>query len=156
MNDTEKTLSIFCEEVNNYFNAHKKIVGDFTITGGNIQLPEGVLKTNQYFRIKNSTFNDGVHKYPATDLESETFSGQIWPMAVPATVMDLVAAIIEWRTKYEAAGSAAMSPYTSESFSKYSYTKAAGGNATDGSDKTTWQGAFANQLKLYRRVRNIE
>lgn len=156
MNDTEKTLSIFCEEVNNYFNKHQKIVGEFEISGGEIQLPEGVLKEGQYFRIKNSDLNDGVHLYPATDLNDETFTGSIWPMAVPAAALDLAANINEWRKKYEDVNAAAMSPFTSESFSKYSYSKSAGGSSSGTGDKTTWQGVFANQLNLYRRARNIE
>ena len=156
MNDTEKALSVFCAEVNNYFNKHQKIVGEFEITGGEIQLPEGTLKDGQFFRIKNSDLNDGVHLYPATDLKDETFTGQIWPMAVPQAAMDLAEAIREWRTKYEGADSIAQSPFTSESFSKYSYTKSTGGSANGSDDKSTWQGQFKNQLDIYRRAWNIE
>jgi hypothetical protein len=156
MDTTEKTLSVFCAEVNNYFNRHEKIVGDFEVKDGQISGLDLVLKSGQFFRIKNSTFNDGVHRYPAEDLIDETFKGQIWPMAVPEAVMDLVDSIQAWRTKYEAADSIAMSPFTSESYSKYSYTKSAGGSTDGTGDKTTWQGAFANQLSQYRRARNIE
>jgi hypothetical protein len=142
----EKVLTEVCEFLNNYF-WRQKINVKLTIEDGTFTLP--TLKEGQYFRILGSTFNDGVHKYPATDLTDETFEGQIWSMAVPQTVIDLTADIKKWQDKYGAGDSEAMSPYSSESFGNYSYSKNTAGN------NGSWQGAFASRLNPWRRLRNI-
>ena len=51
--------------------------------------------------------------------------------------------------KNEARDSENMSPYTSESFDGYSYSK--GGNSKGGT-ATSWQSQFADRLKPYRRL----
>jgi len=82
----EKILTEICEEINNYFWRTKRNV-KLTISGGTFTVD--FLQEGQYFRIKNSIFNEGVHKYPATDLTDEKFEGEIWSMAVPQAVIDL-------------------------------------------------------------------
>lgn len=147
----EKVLTDVCEFLNNYF-WRQKINGKFVITGGSLH--SDVLKDGQYFRILGSTFNDGVHKYPASDLVDESFEGQIWSMAVPQTVIDLTADIKKWQDKYGAGDSEAMSPYSSESFGNYSYSKSTAGN--NGSMYVgSWQDVFASRLNKWRRLRNI-
>lgn len=146
----ELVLTEVCEYLNNYF-WEKKIKGHFTITDGRIEI-DG-LKNNQYFRIVGSTFNDGVHKYPITDktlLIDEEFDGYVWAMAVPATVIAITSDIGKWQEEYGSAGSAAMSPFNSESFSTYSYSKSGSGNANGGSN-ITWQDAFGGRLNKYRK-----
>ena len=103
-------LTEVCEYLNNYFWT-KKLVGKFTITNGNINVAG--LKDGQYFRIKGSTFNDGVHLYPSSELKDEEFEGAIWAMAVPATVIAVALEIDEWKKKYCTVDSAAMSPFNS-------------------------------------------
>ena len=110
------------------------------------------LKDGQYFRIIGSTFNDGVHIYPASDLKDEVFEGSIWAMAVPATVIAIASDIKDWQTKYGGADSDAMSPFTSESFAGYSYSKSGSGNANSGSN-ITWQDVFGGRLNKYRKLR---
>lgn len=150
----EKTLTELCAELNNYFWRSKKH-GKFTITGGSIDL-SGYLQDGQYFRIVNSDFNDGVHKYPAVDLTDEEFVGDIWAMAVPATVVDLAAEIEAWNEKYAGIDSPALSPFSSERFNNYSYTKASGNGTAGGADNSaTWQGVFAARLAKYRRLRGL-
>jgi hypothetical protein len=147
----QKVLTEVCEFLNNYF-WRQKINVKLTIEDGTFTLP--TLKEGQYFRILGSTFNDGVHKYPATDLVDETFEGQIWSMAVPQTVIDLTADIKKWQDKYGAGDSEAMSPYSSESFGNYSYSKSTTGN--NGSMYVgSWQDVFASRLNKWRRLRNI-
>jgi len=148
----ELVLTEVCEYLNNYF-WDKKIKGHFTITDGRMEI-DG-LKNGQYFRILGSTFNDGVHKYPITDktlLIDEEFDGYIWAMAVPATVIAITSDIGKWQEEYGSAGSAAMSPFNSESFSTYSYSKSGSGNANGGSN-ITWQDAFGGRLNKYRKLR---
>lgn len=118
--------------------------GTFTIEGGGITLP--FLANGQYFRIIGSVFNDGLHKYPATDLVAEEFYGAIWALAIPAAVIDLADEISKWQGKN---GEASTSPYQSESFGGYSYSKATDAE-TGGA--VTWQSAFKKQLSAWRKI----
>ena len=145
----ELILTEICEYLNNYF-WEKKISGNFTISDGAIEAIG--LKDGQYFRIIGSTFNDGVHIYPATDLKDEEFEGSVWAMAVPATVIAIASDIKDWQTLYGSADSSAMSPFNSESFAGYSYSKSGSGNANSGSN-TTWQDVFGGRLNKYRKLR---
>ena len=145
----ELILTEICDYLNNYF-VDEKIKGTFTISSGTIT--DDDLKNGQYFRIVGSIFNDGVHKYPASDLTDETFKGEIWAMAVPQTVIAIASDIKEWQTMYGGAGSSAMSPFNSESFAGYSYSKSGSGNANSGSN-ASWQDVYGGRLNKYRKLR---
>lgn len=123
--------------------------GTFTVENGSITLP--FLLTNQYFRICGSVFNDGLHQYPAVDLTDETFTGTVWVLAVPKAVVSLAEDIAAWEEKN---GEAVASPYQSESFGGYSYTKRSSGN--DGSALNGWQGAFKSRLNDWRKLKGVE
>lgn len=142
-------LTEICDYLNNNF-VDEKIQGTFTISGGTFA--NAKLKNGQYFRIVGSVFNDGIHKYPASQMTDEVFSGAILAMAVPATVIAIASDIGEWQTKYGAATSDAMSPFNSESFAGYSYSKSGSGNANSGSN-ITWQDVFGGRLNKYRKLR---
>ena len=118
--------------------------GTFTVENGSITLP--FLLTNQYFRIVGSVFNDGLHQYPAVDLTDETFTGSVWALAVPKAVIELADEIGKWQEKN---GEAASSPFSSESFGGYSYSKATDAE-TGGA--VTWQSAFKQQLSAWRKI----
>ena len=138
-------LTELCAEIRNYFlvkpgGIHR---GTFTISGGNLA-PLGFLSEGQYFRIVGSTFNDGVYRYPATGLTDESFAGAVWAMAVPPAVIVLADEI----KKFCESDAGKASPYLSESFGGYSYTKAEG---EDG-EPPTWQTVFAKRLNQYRRM----
>lgn len=124
--------------------------GTFTVENGSIALP--FLLTHQYFRICGSVFNDGLHQYPAVDLTDETFTGSVWALAVPKAVVTLSEDITAWEKKN---GEAVLSPYTSESFGGYSYTKASGGKAGT-SAVTGWQDAFRVRLNNWRKLKGVE
>lgn len=141
-------LTEICEYLNNYF-WEKKIKGHFSVE--NKSLTVSGLKDGQYFRILGSTFNDGVHVYPANDLVNEVFDGEIWAMAVPSTVIALTSEITAWQGKYGQATSEALSPFNSESFSGYSYSKS--GSSVSGGAATTWQDVYAGRLNKYRKLR---
>ena len=118
--------------------------GTFSIKDGGITLP--FLADGQYFRICGSVFNDGLHKYPAADLADEKFSGAIWALAIPPAVVDLADEIQKWQEKN---GEASVSPYQSESFGGYSYSKATD-SASGGA--VTWQSVFKRQLSAWRKI----
>ena len=118
--------------------------GTFTIEDGGITLP--FLANGQYFRICGSVFNDGLHQYPAGDLKTETFDGTVWALSVPQAVIELATEIDAWQKKN---GDASVSPYQSESFGGYSYSKAT--DAETG-DTVTWQSAFKQQLSAWRKI----
>lgn len=152
----EKMLTELCHELNNYF-WREKISGAYEISGGSIDISALPVQQGQYFRIIGSVFNDGVHKYPATDLTDEKFEGAIWLMAVPQTVIDLASDIAEWNELYGSASSEAMSPFNSESFGNYSYTKAGAstGGSSGSGNPNTWRSVFAARLNKYRRMRGL-
>ena len=118
--------------------------GTYTIEDGGITLP--FLANGQYFRICGSVFNDGLHQYPASDLKAETFDGTVWALAVPQAVIELSSEIEAWEKKN---GDASVSPYQSESFGGYSYSK-----ATDSANggAMTWQTAFRSRLSAWRKL----
>ena len=136
-------LTEVCAEIRNYFvkDIHN---GTFEIVGGKIT-PLDFIQENQYFRIVGSAFNDGVYKN-TTDLvlTDEIFSGAVWSMAVPPSVIDLAAEI----KKYNESDEAKPSAYNSESFGGYSYSKATDENGAP----IGWKKVFASRLKPYRRI----
>lgn len=121
--------------------------GTYTIENSTLELP--FLQDGQYYRICGSVFNDGLHKYGdiADALQNETFTGTVWALAIPKAVVDMAAKIEEWQTKN---GDAVASPYQSESFGGYSYTKAT--DTTTGA-AATWETVFRTQLNPYRKLK---
>ena len=118
--------------------------GTFTIKDGGITLP--FLADGQYFRICGSVFNDGLHQYNVLDLTDETFNGTIWALSIPQPIIDLANEIQEWQNKN---ADALSSPYSSESFGGYSYSKATN-SETGGAE--TWQSHFKQQLSAWRKI----
>ena len=137
-------LTEICAEIRNYFEVpNGRHFGTFTISGGSIA-PLDFLQEGQYFRIVGSVFNDGVYQYPATSLTDEVFEGAVWAMAVPPTLIALAAEI----KAYNDSDAGKESPYTSESFGGYSYTKATDANGAP----IGWQKAFASRLNKWRKL----
>ena len=140
-------LTEICAELRNYFEVpNGRHFGKFEISGGSIA-PLDFLQDGQYFRIVGSVFNDGVHQYPASDLTDEVFEGAVWAMAVPPTLIALAAEIKDWNNKY---GELVNSPYASESFGGYQYSKAFGAESSGGVVK--WETVFRKQLNRYRKI----
>ena len=137
-------LTEICAELRNWFVVPNGVhIQNYTITGGNIT-PIDFLHEGQYFRIVGSVFNDGVHQHPAPDLTDEVFRGAVWAMAVPPTLVALSTEIEE----YNKSDAGKPSPYTSESFGGYSYTKATDANGAP----IGWQKAFASRLNKWRKL----
>ena len=127
--------------------------GTFTIYNGKVELP--FLQNGQYYRICGSVFNDGLHIYGDNKtmedvLLDETFIGTVWALAIPKAVVKLASDIQAWELKN---GDTEFSPYASESFGGYSYSK-----ATDPATglPMTWQAAFRKQLNPWRKARETD
>lgn len=146
-------LSEVCAELKNYFtNECDRHVGDWAIKDGAIT-PSIDLPTN-YIRIVGSRLNDGVHEISKMSLKDEEFHGAIWIMCPPEDFIELVTEIEEWQKSNCSVDSLNMSPFQSESFGGYSYSKGTGsGNSERSSAPTTWEGQYASRLKPYRRIR---
>lgn len=150
-------LTDLCVELNNYFET-SRVFGEFAITGGSIDLSalvtSGALHEGQFFRIAGSVFNDGVYQYPCTGLTDEVFNGAIWPMAVPSAAMGLLTDIQAWITA-NAGDNQLNSPYQSESFGGYSYSKINNSGAGASADVGTWQNQFRSRLNKWRKIRAV-
>lgn len=131
-------IDAICASLRNYF-VVEIVDGEYTVTDREITLP--FLAAGQFFRVVGSVFCDGVYRCGDKLPADETFDGAIWAMAIPPTLEELAAEIEEWKQKN---AEAINSPYQSESFGGYSYTK--------GSDSASWQGVFAKRLNRWRKL----
>ena len=149
-------LTEICQYLKNWFNRkpdgteYPKYYGAFTIENGALVTDQ--LADGQYFRIIGSLFNDGVHSFSSSEpLTDETFTGAVWSMGIPPAVVQLAADIDQWQARYGSSDSQALSPFQSESFAGYSYTKA-GGSTSGGAQAGTWQAVFEERLKPWRKI----
>ena len=138
-------LEEILDYIHNYF-VKEIYKGKFKIEEGSLSVD--FLQENQYFKVKGSVFNDGIHKFSSDILTDEEFKGEIWAMAVPTRLIELAAEIEEWQEKNTETLS---SPYQSESFGGYSYTKATSGSG-GGSSQITWRDVFGKKLNAYRKI----
>ena len=114
-------LDELCRELRNYFIVDE-LSGTFSVDNGTLLLSAGLLP-GQYYFVSGSVFNDGVHRWPDADLIDETFTGEIWAMAVPQGFLSLVSQIAEYRAKWDSmAAEGKWTGFASESFGGYSYT----------------------------------
>lgn len=138
-------LTELCQELHNWFCERDEIkTGTFEITNGALSL--SFLQDGQYFRIKGSVFNDGVHQYGvSSDLTDETFYGSVWPMKIPKEFIDLSNEISEWVREN---GQAVLSPYQSESWGGWSGSLRSGSGE---SGSLGYQTVFARKLNPWRK-----
>ena len=148
-------LTEICAEIKNYFSYEcDRHIGDFAIIDGHVT-PSFDIPTD-YIRIVGSHLNDGVHKVSDNDLVDEgKFHGAIWVMSPPKDFLALADEIKSWQDANGRADSTAMSPFQSESFGGYSYSKGSGSSssASGASSVPTWQSQYASRLEIYRRIR---
>ena len=164
-------LTEICNYLKNWFNYKQpQYYGDFTIKNGTINVKTSVkkivfsedmgeiytkvksmdIKDGQYFRIIGSIFNDGVHTLDEK-LTDEDFEGSVWLMAIPVDVQNAATDIKSWQDKYGGVDSDNMSPFQSESFGGYSYSKG-GTSRNSASSVPTWQSIFADRLARYKKL----
>ena len=134
-------LEAVLTHLHNWFPAKNgKHAGAFVIASGALS-PDIGLMPGQYYRIRGSTFNDGLHYVGESALTDEAFEGEVWALAIPRAVQELAGEVAAWVEK---------NPETdkvSESFGGYSYSRAQ--NASGGVGG--WQAAFAGRLNAWRR-----
>lgn len=144
-----ETLDEVCGFLRNWFTVPGGVhVGTYTVVDGALTLP--FLQNGQYYRIIGSVFNDGVHRYGTADdkLAPESFHGAVWALAIPQAVIAIAKEIEEWSAQNAVT---VASPYQSESFGGYSYSKAAPSGS--GTQKTlTWRNVFAAKLARWRKL----
>ena len=167
-------LTEICGYLKNWFNRrpdgtdYPKYKGEFTIKRGVIKFSDGTdldLLDGQYMRILGSIFNNGVFCYSSTPvlgensaqaplLMDETFTGEVWSMAIPVDVLALDKDVNEWMAINGKATSAALSPFNSESFGGYSYSKSGGRGGSSGGNQTgvTWMDVFGSRLSRYKKL----
>lgn len=151
-------LTEVCDYIHNYFDG-TSYHGNFVIENGTITEMDGLLVNGQRFRVIGSALNDGIYTWlngsvydddgkTGVVLKPETFSGTVTAMNVPISILYLVEDISDWVTKNKAILD---SPYTSESFGGYSYSKASGSGSNAGG-VLGWQDMFRTRLNAYRKI----
>ncbi len=150
-------LEQVCDHIHNYF-VLEEHDGTYEVSGGTIQI--NFLLDGQRFKIKGSALNDGIYTYHSDGsiyndddseyvmLGDEKFSGTISAMGVPRAFQNIVKDISAWQAKNQ---SVLDSPYQSESFGGYSYTKASGSGSNSGGT-LSWQDVFRSKLNAYRKI----
>lgn len=130
--------------IHNWFVRDTIPVDDCTIEDGalpgSVPIPDGV-----WYRIQGSYLNEGMHLKGDDNLTDETFSGTITTHVIPAPLLAVCEEVSEWHAKY---GAESNSPYQSESFGGYSYTKASGSGEASGG----WQSAFGGRFRKWRKL----
>ena len=154
-------LTDICDHIHNYFvlNPETDILsGTFQINNGTIDVP-GVLD-GQRFRIRGSRLNDGIYTYHSQTIKNdddeeemtlltETFTGTIELMSIPAAIRGLLQEIKDWMSKY---GTVVANPFSSENVTGvYNYSKTVKSeNAGGGS--YSWQDVFRSRLNAWRKI----
>ena len=135
-------LEAMLMHLHNWFPAKDgKHAGAFVIASGALS-PDVGLSTLQYYRIRGSVFNDGLHRVGCGEvLTDENFTGEVWALAIPKAVQELAEEIAAWREKNPETDK------TSESFAGYSYSRAQSASSGVGG----WQAAFSGRLNAWRR-----
>lgn len=155
-------LTEICAYLRNYFTPAGKRTDCSFMHSGSFEIRDGrllnadFLKSGQYFRITGSDLNDGVYCNCPEDLktlQNEDFDGSIWEMSIPPAFLKLSEDIQAWKTANESAGSINMSPFTSESFGGYSYSKSSNKSGdSSGGNSVTWQRQFSDRLNTWRKI----
>ena len=152
-------LTEICAYLKNWFDIdeyHKKLPrfeGTITISDGKPQDIDELLIEGQYFYIYGSFFNDGVHEYTnKLSLKDETFEGIVQSMRIEPDFIELVSEIEAWEAKYGGADSVAMSPYNSESFGGYSYSKSNGNSSEGAINAADPKSVFKSRLNRWRKL----
>ena len=146
-------LTEICNYLKNWF-SDEKYIGYIRISDGYFYCNDNQISivNNRYIRIIGSVVSDGVYKYGTDTFVDEGFNGAVWLMRVPSDVIALAGEIAEWMAKYGNIDSVAMSPYQSESFGGYSYSKAGTGSNGETASVPAWALVYGGRLARYRKL----
>jgi hypothetical protein len=150
-------LEEICRETRNWFCDYTKgdiYAGRFQIEDGTITGLDGTrtppITEGMHYRISGSYKNDGICLAGTDTPEDETFTGEIWLLHFPKAFLELCDEIKAWQDENGGATSTNMSPFTSESFGGYSYSK--GGSGASGGTAVTWKAQYASRLNAWRKI----
>lgn len=129
----------------NFFPGEKWQFFGEDITDKRLLLPG--LENGDYYLIEGSRRNNGIHVYGNSDLRNETYSGIVTELCIPTELLILLDEINAWQEKH---AEALQSPYQSESFGGYSYTKASESVGTG--ESMSWKTVFAPRLRMWRKI----
>lgn len=129
----------------NFFPGERWTLTNEPIQAGSIALPG--LEYGDYYLVEGSKRNDGLHIQGMSDLVGDTLTGCITECRIPPDLVAIHEEINYWQSKN---AEAVTSPFQSESFGGYSYTKKSGSSAGGAAD--SWQSAFASRLRIWRKI----
>lgn len=146
-------LTEICGYLNNYF-IDKAYIGAVSVQDGAVSCDGSEISMNegQYFTLVREKYVLGVYQYGA-EIPDKSFDGAVWVMDIPDAVLGLAKDIADWMAKYGSVDSEAMSPFNSESFGGYSYSKTSGNVSNDQNNGISWQNTFGSRLAIYRRLK---
>ena len=141
-------------DIDEYHRKYPRLEGSFTISNNTLPELDDLLVKGQCFYIYGSFLNDGVYIYnDDLKLRDERFKGFIQSMKIPSELLNICAEIEAWQEKYGGVNSQAMSPYNSESFGGYSYSKSAGNSSNTGNVSASDPiSMFASRLNKWRKL----
>ena len=149
-------ITEYCAYCRNYFapkskkkDGSYKHSGTFAISGHTIE-PLDFLVSNQYFRIVGSDLNEGVYCNTTEgmgELQDETFTGEIWEMAVPRAFLALCQEIENFNAKVDEMALVDKG-YASESFGGYSYSLSSQAPAS----MLEWQARIKRRMNSWQRI----
>ena len=139
-------INEICNYLNNDFRCETHL-GEFAIENGVLDLSEIEILDGQFFKIENSVLNDGIYQHPEDKLNDERFKGAVSLLRIPPLVLEIAEEIDEWEKEN---AKALNSPFQSESFGGYSYSKASGSGQNGGS--YSWKDVFGSKLSKYRKL----
>lgn len=144
-------LTRVCRYLKNWF-VKESYPGNITVSDGKVYCngSEIEMSEGQHFALVRTRYVYGAYSY-GDEIEDSEFEGAVWIMDVPQDVLDVVARMTEWETANGGVDSAAMSPYQSESFGGYSYSKASGSNGKVGSSVFD-NAEFASVLRPFKKI----
>lgn len=131
--------------LHNFFPGDQWICVGEPIKDGHITFPG--LEDGDIYLIEGSRRNDGLHVYGNWDLRGEILTGYVTECRIPPDLLALADEINTWQSKN---AEALESPYQSESFGGYSYTKASGSTGTG--EPTSWKTVFGPRLRTWRKL----
>lgn len=146
-------LTEICNYLKNWF-SNEKYIGYIRITDGTFYCNDTKINIadGQYFRVIGTIMSDGVYQYGTDTLSDEGFDGAVWLMRIPSDVIAIASDIAAWMEQYNGVDSQANSPFNSESFGGYSYSKSSGSAENGSNTIPAWAAVYGARLARYRKL----
>lgn len=152
---TDYWMTVICGNLKNWFIRKPdgtdvpKVKGTFTIASGVITGDGLSLVDGQYYGIRGSIFNDGIHEFESVPtepyLKDETFKGEVQPMLVPIDVVEAAKKAADLESKQ---GDISLLQSENISANSYSYSM----KSADEIVKTQVQSLIMPGLSRYQKL----